>query len=68
MADAAQHNSPVPPDVAAPVVDRLREIAEAIDGPPSPEIDGLIGSLFTELQRVAGAVGVTADRRPLAGF
>lgn len=67
MAAVDRDPSSLPPAVAEPVVDRLRAIAEAIDGPPSAEIDSLIASLFSELQTVANAVGVLPGRRHLAG-
>jgi hypothetical protein len=43
-------------ELAAPVVERLRAVADALDG-PAEAFDALVADLFAELACVAGRAG-----------
>lgn len=48
------------PELTRPVVARLRQLIEALDG-PAADFDGLMGALLDDLRTVADAVGVLPD-------
>jgi hypothetical protein len=54
---AGETQSPLPPELAEPVVLRLRQLADALDA-PAEDFDEVLGALFDDLRSVAGAVGV----------
>lgn len=53
--DVARHA--LPPAIAGRVAERLRDVAAAIDGPPSEHLDGLISALCAELLTAASVLG-----------